>query len=102
MPLTRMRLRVGVICGMRADTAGIWMPAPADRMAIVRKMSQTASYPAIMMSASVRVDAAIPASAIMMRYLRLWRSAQTPPKMETTACGRKPNSAASIMMTPDW
>ena len=34
MPLTRMRLRVGVICGISADTAGIWMPAPAERTAL--------------------------------------------------------------------
>ena len=43
MPLTRIRLRAGVICGMSAETAGIWMPAPAERTAIVRKISHTAS-----------------------------------------------------------
>ena len=29
--------------GMSAETAGIWMPAPAERTAIVRKISHTAS-----------------------------------------------------------
>ena len=43
MPFTRIRLRIGVICGMSAETAGIWMPAPAERTAIVRKISHTAS-----------------------------------------------------------
>ena len=30
---------VGVICGMSAETAGIWMPAPADRTASTTKIS---------------------------------------------------------------
>ena len=45
---------------------------------------------------------AIAASAPMISSLRLCRSAHTPPKIEMTAWGRNPNSAASIMTTPDW
>ena len=33
IPLTRIRCWDGVICGTRADTAGIWTPAPAERTA---------------------------------------------------------------------
>ncbi len=32
-PFTRSRCRVGTTCGISADIAGIWMPAPADRIA---------------------------------------------------------------------
>ena len=38
----------------------------------------------------------------MIRYLRLWRSAQTPPNSDTTAWGRNPNAAARVIITPDW
>jgi len=34
--LIRIRRDVGMICGMSAVTAGIWMPAPAERIASVR------------------------------------------------------------------
>ena len=36
MPLTRMSRSLGVICGTSAETAGIWMPAPTERIASVR------------------------------------------------------------------
>jgi hypothetical protein len=32
IPLTRMSLLVGTICGRSALTAGIWTPAPTDRI----------------------------------------------------------------------
>ena len=51
---------------MSADTAGIWMPAPAERIAIVRKISHTRRSRVIMMSASARVETAIAASAPMI------------------------------------
>ena len=40
MPLTRMSLSAGTICGSRAATAGIWIPAPAERIAMATKISQ--------------------------------------------------------------
>ena len=100
--MTRISWSVGVICGMSADTAGIWIPAPADRIASTTKMSHGSLKPASMITARQSVDSAIAASAPMIRNLRLWRSAHTPPNSEMTACGRNPNSAASIIMTPDW
>ena len=38
----------------------------------------------------------------MISHLRLVRSAQTPANTETTACGRNPNTAARVIITPDW
>ena len=41
--------------------------------------------------------AAIAASAPMISHLRFVRSAQTPANTDTIACGRKPNTAASVI-----
>ena len=101
MPLTRMSLSAGTICGSRAATAGIWIPAPAERMAIATKISQRSVAPAAMNIASARVTTAMVASAPMISFLRSSRSAQTPPKIEMTACGRNPNTAYRAMTPPD-
>src|SRR5690349_5194816 len=101
MPLTRMSLSAGTICGSRAATAGIWMPAPAERIAMATKMSHRSVAPAAMSMASAKVTTAMVASAPMMSFLRSSRSAQTPPNTEITACGRKPNTAYSAMTPPD-
>ena len=101
MPLTRMSLSAGTICGSRAATAGIWIPAPAERMAIATKISQRSVAPAAMNIARARVTTAMVASAPMISFLRSSRSAQTPPKIEMTACGRNPNTAYRAMTPPD-
>ena len=41
MLLTLINRSVGTICGRSALTAGIWMPAPTDRMADTRKISHS-------------------------------------------------------------
>ena len=48
------------------------------------------------------VLSAIAASAPITRRLRLCRSAHTPPKIEMIAWGRKPTTATTAMISPDW
>lgn len=65
-------------------------------------MSQRSSAPPSMSSASARVVTAIVPSAAMTSALRFTRSAHTPPKIETTACGRNPKSVLSASTAPDF
>jgi hypothetical protein len=54
-----------------------------------------------MNSARVSVARVITESEMMIMILRFTRSAQTPAKIETIACGRKPNTAARARIVPD-
>ena len=101
MPLTRMSLSAGTICGSSAATAGIWIPAPAERIAMATKISHRSVAPAAMNIASASVTTAMVASAPMISFLRSSRSAHTPPKIERTACGRNPNTAYRAITPPD-
>ena len=101
-PFTRMSCVGGAICGISAETAGIWTPAPADRTASTTKISHGSVKPASMTMARNSVEAAIAASAPMISHFRLCRSAHTPPNSDTTAWGRNPNAAARVIITPDW
>ena len=68
--MTRISWSVGVICGISAETAGIWTPAPAERTASVAKISHGSVYPASMTRAA-RAWSAMAASATITSRLRL-------------------------------
>lgn len=59
-----MSLSVGTICGTSAPTAGVWTPAPTDRITSTASMTHGSCAPASM--ASARAAVAIMASAPMM------------------------------------
>ena len=77
------------------------MPAPTDRTAITKKMSQRSSTPESMNRARPRVERAIAESEAIIINRRFTRSAQTPAKIETIACGTKPKITARASTKPD-
>jgi hypothetical protein len=68
---------------------------------MTRKINQRSSTPESMKKAKARVVSAIVESETIIISLRLTRSAQTPAKIETMACGRKPKTAAKASTNPD-
>ena len=91
MPLQRIRCCSGTRAGSIAPTAGVWTPAPRERMADMT--SSAASRPFSVgnrgiTSAMARVTAAITPSARMMIRRRLKRSAHTPAGKDIRNCGR--------------
>ena len=98
--LTRSSLPEGATSGMNDWTAGVWMPPPAERMNSTTKIRVRLAHPIAKLSDSTTVTAAITMSGSIMSSLRLCRSAQEPPKIETIDCGTTPNNVASSIPMP--
>ena len=101
MVFTRTTCFFGTSSGIVDSMAGMWNAWPTLRSAPMISTSGTDTWPMAIIMPMINAMVPTKASAAMSTYLRLKRSATTPPSGASKPCGSMEHSEASASMSAE-